>query len=306
VTGATLQSGSAFISEGSPINYNRLTRAISAQELPWAGMTTGSTMSLINVSSTLAALPDIRLRFTDVALLADTTTKSYIFENGGSKIIGNLVFTDCQLRGGYLSLARARYPPDDVGLTNNLLQRVNFSFTQTTKPFPVYLWNNPLPGRNRRAPGRAPTSPALPWAARDNLFDTVTLSANAFPNSYNGYISTTVSSAVGRETTRPSSCGTINPASWARTITPPRAPTCSSWWGPEAAQPPRPVFFITQFGPTRPKRPEPPTSRLATLYRLERAEPPERPRQRICSPIISRIAAETESPTERRVAIRCL
>src|ERR1051326_3292910 len=71
VTGTTLTqpTGSsppapAFISEGGPLNMNRICRYQAVQELPivWPTGGTGSTMSLVNVNSVLNPLPDIRLR----------------------------------------------------------------------------------------------------------------------------------------------------------------------------------------------------------------------------------------------------
>jgi hypothetical protein len=88
VTGTTLtqpatgQPTPAFISEGGPLNMNRLCRYQAVQELPmvWPAGGSGTTMSVLNVGSVLPALPDIRMRFTDVSLLADTTAKLTSFK----------------------------------------------------------------------------------------------------------------------------------------------------------------------------------------------------------------------------------
>jgi hypothetical protein len=61
---------------------NRLCRYQAVQELPmvWPAGGSGTTMSVLNVGSVLPALPDIRMRFTDVSLLADTTAKLTSFK----------------------------------------------------------------------------------------------------------------------------------------------------------------------------------------------------------------------------------
>src|SRR5881628_2235522 len=84
---------------------NRLVRYQAVQELPVILGTTNTTMSLMNIASAPATPPNIRLRFTDISLLADVTSKAYIFEASPANAVANLAFIDCQLRGGYLSLA---------------------------------------------------------------------------------------------------------------------------------------------------------------------------------------------------------
>ncbi|HEY6182197.1 MAG TPA: chitobiase/beta-hexosaminidase C-terminal domain-containing protein [Terriglobales bacterium] len=190
-TGTTLQSGASFTSAGLPTSMNRLLRHQAVQEMSAVWGSSGSTMSLINIAAANSPLPVVSLRFTDISLLADAATKRYLFENANSYLVDTLSFRDCELRNGYLSLARntTDSTPMTVALTNNLAQRVTFSFTQPTQPLAVYLWNNTFLAGSLSLQGGTQLAP---WVVRDNLFDTVTLSANgAVPNSYNCYISTT-------------------------------------------------------------------------------------------------------------------
>ena len=82
---------------------------------------------------------DATLRFTDVALLADSDTKRVLVKAGSSS---SVVLQDCWLRGPYLYGM-----PGSAGLTmtltNNLCLRSYLSFnTATNKTFTVHARNN--------------------------------------------------------------------------------------------------------------------------------------------------------------------
>src|SRR5207244_11989741 len=66
--GTTLRAGAKFISEGAPLNLNRLVRYQAVQEQPvlWGAVAS----SMVDVNSSTS--PELRLRFTDVSLLADS------------------------------------------------------------------------------------------------------------------------------------------------------------------------------------------------------------------------------------------
>src|SRR5260221_4086299 len=111
---------------------NRLVRYQAVQELPvvWPTGGSGSTMSLLNVNSVITPPPEIRLRFTDISLLADTTTKAYIFQSPAVNIITTLTIADCQLHGGYLNLApnpNSVSGRKSLALTNKLLHPAHFT-----------------------------------------------------------------------------------------------------------------------------------------------------------------------------------
>jgi len=188
VTGTTLGAGAKFISEGSPLNRNRLVRYQAVQEMPTAWGGTASTMSLLNVTASTAPLPEVRMRFTDISLLADTTGKRHIFENATANIISSLYLRDCQIRNGYLLL---QGPYNSSGmlleLVNNLVQRANFTTTGgSPTAITVNMLNNLFLKGTLSLQGSADSHNVY-----DNLFDTVTLTASTFDNSNNGYISTT-------------------------------------------------------------------------------------------------------------------
>lgn len=193
--GTILLGGAKFISEGSPLALNRLVRYGAVQDAPIAWGTSGAYMSLLNLTNAASPPPEIRMRFTEVSLLADTTTRRYLFDNGGPRIISALAFSDCHLRAAYINLESYANNPSTMTLafTNNFLQRVNFTFRQghlgDTTPVPLYMWNNLVIGSTLTLQGGSPQIAA--WAVHDNLFDAGTISASTFPNSHNAYTAAT-------------------------------------------------------------------------------------------------------------------
>lgn len=195
--GTILQPGAKFISEGHPLRMNRIVRygAVQDGSLVWG--TSGSSMSLFNLTNSGATLPEIRMRFTDVSLLADTSTEQYVIDTANVYTIGVLAFTDCHLRGGYINLANhgTNAQTATMAFTNNFFQRVNFTFRQNynsdTTPAPLYFWNNLVIGSALTLQGGSQSSPYIAWEARDNFLDAVTLSASTFANSRNAYTGAT-------------------------------------------------------------------------------------------------------------------
>jgi hypothetical protein len=196
-TGITLQKGGDLVSQGIPTSLNRLVRYHAVQEQGIAWGTSADPTSLMDVPTTPASsLSNVRMRFTDIALLANSATKRYVLLTGGSNLVSTLWLQDSQIRGGYLyNLVYNNANQMTVGLTNNLLQRVDFTFNQNyfgdSTPFGVYLWNNLV--LNSALTLSAGNTGVLPWWVYDNFFDTVTLtgSGSKMTNSYNGYRATT-------------------------------------------------------------------------------------------------------------------
>jgi hypothetical protein len=190
--GTTLLPGAKFISEGDPLRLNRVCRYNAAQENSITWGTSASTMSLFNLTNTGATLPEVRMRFTDISLLADVSSEQYIIESANAYPIGVLAFTDCHLRGGYINLANhgTNAQTATIAFTNNFLQRVNFTMRQAyngdTTPAPLHFWNNLVVGSILTLQGGTVPQIAA-WTARDNFFDAVTISASTFGNSHNAY-----------------------------------------------------------------------------------------------------------------------
>jgi alpha-tubulin suppressor-like RCC1 family protein len=192
--GTMVWSGSKIIGEGSPTNLNRLVPYNTVQErsVAWGA---GGRFSFFDTATDSGPPPEIRLRFTDLAQLANAASGWTILNSQGYST-NTLVLTDCQLRGGYLSMYSSSsnaFPY--VAFTNNLVLRTELHFTQgyQTTPYPasLYLRNNLFWGGSASIVALSADSA---WEAKDNLFDTVSLSTTnlaIFANSNNGYYQTT-------------------------------------------------------------------------------------------------------------------
>ncbi len=195
--GLVLRKGASFVSEGSPLNLNRLVRYQAVQEQPIVWGTTAATMSLLNVPASYSPLPEVHLRFTDVSLMANIFSRRHILENVAVYPFSVLELSNGQLRGGFLDLrvSNGPYSQVTVALTNNLTDRVNFFFMQgyagDATPLPVYFRNNLF--RKSIVQMNNNTGTAA-WGLHDNLFDNVSLSAvvtEPIANSNNGYSTNT-------------------------------------------------------------------------------------------------------------------
>lgn len=189
--GLRLQNGARVVSEGDPLALNWLVPYDVVQEQPLVGGG-GPLASLFEVNGMPAVLPEVRLRFTGVSFLAGHYNKRLLLRNWSQYSLDTLELRDCLVHGGALDLSL--YPVGDarvmtVGLTNNLFARVGFSLDQDTDVprLVVHARNNLfLQGWVRLADYMGTGT----WSVRDNLFDAVSLSGEAVPNSHNGYYGT--------------------------------------------------------------------------------------------------------------------
>lgn len=185
--GTTLRAGAKFISEGTPANLNHLVRYQAVQEQPVVWGAIGATMSLLDLNTSTP--PEVRLRFTDVALLADTTSKRYMLQNSGSRV-NPLAVGDSQLRGACVDIYSTSGTGMTVALNNNLAQDCSLSFYQIATSgyyaFTLTCYNNLFLNGNVVFNNQI-SSPA--WTARDNLFDGVSVGTGlyAITASHNAY-----------------------------------------------------------------------------------------------------------------------
>lgn len=197
--GIRLQNGAKFISEGTPTALNHLVRYQAVQEEPTNWGATAGTMSLFGAIST-TTLPEVRLRFTDISLLADAPAKRYVIADLAAYVIGALELKNSTLRGGYFDVRptiAATTLTQTIGLTNSLIQRGSYTFNAAYSgdctPVVVHLHNNLVKDCTLSLNNMTNTTS---WTAHDNFFDTVTLSGpnNSYGllvNTHNGYLSTT-------------------------------------------------------------------------------------------------------------------
>jgi hypothetical protein len=212
--GADMQAGGHVISEGTPVQMNRVASLANVQEQPTVA--SASTFLKLNSSS---GLPRMDFRFANLSIgqgksgtLVDTGTgtgNSYPFER--------LSFRDCTLCNAAITFKPLTTSSVTVALTNNVLDRCKLAISRATAdgnpntPLTVILYNNLF----RNSPGLPSTpDPALAltydfysgsnpnnltWTARDNLFKDAsqTLAGNSqgqalIARSYNGFTSGTV------------------------------------------------------------------------------------------------------------------
>src|SRR3989442_1715370 len=115
-----LNSSSKFISQGTAQNLHRLVRYHAVQQLSTNCGATGTTWSLLDVAVADGdgTQPEVRMRFTDISLLANTTAKRYgLYTDNTGRFPATLALTDCHLRGAYFDLNSTNNIT--VALTNN-------------------------------------------------------------------------------------------------------------------------------------------------------------------------------------------
>ncbi len=178
--GLKMQTGSHLNSVGSPINLNRLLRIESVQE---QGGSTNAKTALFADDLVSGAMPEARLRFTDLPLLS----KGGAQFSGGSQM-GVLALQDCSLLGGGLTWNTNGASTRALSLTNNLFERTTNILGTGSDPLALHARNNLFKN------GGIKLSPVSTnnWTWFDNAFDTaiLTQNSNAITNGNNGYIYT--------------------------------------------------------------------------------------------------------------------
>lgn len=186
--GITITNGSSFVSEGTPNAPSRIVSYQCVQEQPLA---MNSSFSLINVAAASAS-SEVRLRWTDLTMMANTSAKRRFFENG-SFAINALRVQDCQLHNVSCSIQQSDATAMAIAWTNNLFERCSLLVNRaSTNGVAVYSRNNLFKGGELNL--SYTTEGSNPgWELRDNLFDSVALSGGGAyaTNSHNAYYATT-------------------------------------------------------------------------------------------------------------------
>jgi hypothetical protein len=187
-TAATiLRSNGKFVSEGLPACLNRIVRYQAVQEQSVVLGTVGSPMVFWDLATTTG---QVRLRFSDVSLMADAYSRRSLVGNQGSQAINPLSISHSQLRGVYLAFSDSQSSSSTIiAMTNNIVERSTLSWSKTDSyyPFTLYQYNNLFrTGTNSYSTATAAAS----WTIKDNLFDCDSLTktgAGSFTVSNNGY-----------------------------------------------------------------------------------------------------------------------
>jgi Calx-beta domain-containing protein len=194
-----LRGTSKLVSEGTPINLNRLVTFHTVQEQPLVLITNTALMTLINGA-------DVTLRFTDVSVMAASTGGRRLIPEGPFN--STVTIRDSQLRGVYWSF----YNYDGSGattptihLTNSFLERCTIDWTQGYNIVPFdgdYLY---LTFQNNLFTRSSVTlrhfgSYYGSWDIYDNLFDNCSVNKSEHGSApygsslttvgYNGFINT--------------------------------------------------------------------------------------------------------------------
>jgi len=198
VNGLNLYSSSKIVSEGQPLNLNRIVRFNTVQEQPADWGTNGATIKMLN---NVAAVSQMSLRLTEFSSLAysSNSTRAYLAIPTSSLPTTDFVMRDCELYSCYLVVPAGSASSVTVGITNNLFHR---SVAEISIPSgqsaTMYFKNNLF----RYALFQLYLQGSGTWSVTDNLFDHAYTSVpySAPANSYNGYIATTALSGATHTT----------------------------------------------------------------------------------------------------------
>jgi hypothetical protein len=164
----TLQTGGNLISQGTPLNPNRLAHYANVQE---------QSIKLGGGALTQSGSGGSRFRFTVLSMAAGTYTPVFqvIHGNGGTQF-----FQDCLLHGCYFTEAVVSGPSYSVTYTNNLFDRCIWQSGSANGVFAAF-YNNLFRGGSCMFNS---TNAVVPWYVRDNLFDQANLSGSAVGTNY--------------------------------------------------------------------------------------------------------------------------
>ena len=197
-----LRAGAKLVSEGGPVNMNRLVRCTLVQEQP---VVLGATaVGHLEIAGSYSPRPLIQMRFTDLPAAGGSSLAESRYLSYGFYPIERVTLRDCWLRGGSLEF----HPTDSIevtfAMTNNLVERGSLYFSHgygsTNTPMSVYLYNNLFWAGtlNLEYTYGTPISynPNLDWYVYDNALDNVSLSESGtapdiyIRNGNNGYVNT--------------------------------------------------------------------------------------------------------------------
>jgi len=178
--GIWLTDGSQLYSAGLPTNHNHLARFFNIQEQPinWGGGTLANMVSVNPYNYNLSP-PSADLRFTDFDAMANSGYHLYTTLTNWT--FSRLLLKDCSLSSAAFFLDG---PTSSVlGITNNLLERVNSSFQNAPQ---IGFYNNLV----RYGTNRTYYTGSGTWAVKDNAFDNAWIidTGNPVAAGYNAYI----------------------------------------------------------------------------------------------------------------------
>jgi hypothetical protein len=172
--GILLSKGSILISEGTPIQPNRLGHINRVQEQ--ATFVSGnSTNDWLAINDDANKQVELHLRYSDLSLLAGSITTMNAIGNITWIAPGIVEIANSYMRGTYQDLYTPTNLPITVTISNTFWERDTWNYTQdgvTAFPIAVSLYNNLFRGGTVRFYHNCTN---LNWTVHDNLFDCDTL-----------------------------------------------------------------------------------------------------------------------------------
>ena len=142
IQGTLLRTGAIFVSEGTPVDLNRLVRYQTVQEQPFIWGTNATTMGLLELNG--GSLPlQIHLRHTDVSVMANTSARRTLVKAAsGDDLVSPFVIVDSRLRGISQSFSDCFNPGRVIAWTNNVLDRCSLNWSHSRpRGFEEMGWN---------------------------------------------------------------------------------------------------------------------------------------------------------------------
>jgi hypothetical protein len=186
-SGTTLREGAKFISEGTPVNLNRLARyeAVQEQSYLW-----GAAPLVVFGNSASSSYPEVRLTFTDVSVMGNSVSRRNLLS--GSSAFSPLAISHSQVRGLYQHLDDSTVSTyQSLNWTNNVFERCTLELQHWGyyAPFSLAFYNN-LFVKGTNFFYTPSSSYSLYWTVKDCLFDSDSLTHSGqarITNSNNGY-----------------------------------------------------------------------------------------------------------------------
>jgi hypothetical protein len=192
-TGTTLGDSAQLISQGTPVNTNRLAPCALVQEQPLTNLS-----KLLDSAFTYGSGATIYLRFTDLPMLGGTAYYLNFTENTTyGSTVGPLTIQDCELRGGQLYIMFGGndvpvYSTMSFNLNNNLLERCVYDLTRwayapaivTNNVYNNLFWGGAINLEYLLSDLDSPPYSTGTWSWYDNLFVNNSLSAYGTEDDY--------------------------------------------------------------------------------------------------------------------------
>ncbi|HRI16587.1 MAG TPA: hypothetical protein PLX89_26640, partial [Verrucomicrobiota bacterium] len=179
-----LNSGARLVSIGKPNALNGLGWSSGVQEMPIGGPpAAATTRKLIEISSASGDWPEVRMRFTQANVCADSSGRRALFTaNTTSQNVSVIDLRDCQFGGVVADFSPVTYGSQSLSLVNNVWDKCTVgAYRSYAGVQPVYLRNNLFRSGSLTLYYNYFEAYGNPvWICADNLFDTTSLAGSAW------------------------------------------------------------------------------------------------------------------------------